>query len=180
MQITLREHAHIFQQNGFDIHVPEEDDENGDGGGAAEGEDDDAHQASRMAAARRRVCVKTLPFSKQLTFGAGDIYELCALLDEHPGASMVRLPKVTAMLASRACRSAVMIGTSLSRQRMTTIVRHMADLEQPWACPHGRPTMRHLFDLAQLHNEAPTHSRGSIQQPHFARSPSSAPSCCAH
>jgi hypothetical protein len=44
---------------------------------------------------------------------------------------------VTSMFASRACRSAVMIGTALSRAQMTNIVRHMFDMEHPWACPHG-------------------------------------------
>jgi len=24
----------------------------------------------------------------------------------------------------------------------------MAEIEQPWDCPHGRPTMRHAFDLS--------------------------------
>ena len=54
------------------------------------------------------------------------------------------------MFASRACRSAVMIGTALSRSKLQTLVRHMSEMEHPWACPHGRPTMRHLFDLSQL------------------------------
>ena len=26
----------------------------------------------------------------------------------------------------------------------------LAGLEQPWNCPHGRPTLRHLVDLAAL------------------------------
>lgn len=30
------------------------------------------------------------------------------------------------------------------------IVEHLADLESPWNCPHGRPTMRHLVDLTSL------------------------------
>lgn len=31
------------------------------------------------------------------------------------------------------------------------IVRHMGTMEHPWNCPHGRPTMRHLVDLASYH-----------------------------
>lgn len=61
-----------------------------------------------------------------------------------------RLPKLVAMYASRACRSAVMLGTALSHPEMRTIVSQMESVEQPWNCPHGRPTMRHLFDLSQL------------------------------
>ena len=51
------------------------------------------------------------------------------------------------MFASRACRSAVMIGTALDRSALTKIVRRLEGVEQPWTCPHGRPTMRHLADL---------------------------------
>eukprot|EP00914_Ancora_sagittata_P014277 GHVO01027841.1.p1 GENE.GHVO01027841.1~~GHVO01027841.1.p1 ORF type:complete len:174 (-),score=34.99 GHVO01027841.1:145-666(-) len=49
-------------------------------------------------------------------------------------------------MASRACRSSVMIGTCLDHPRMLRIVRAMGDLSHPWNCPHGRPTMRHLRD----------------------------------
>jgi len=34
------------------------------------------------------------------------------------------------MFASRACRSAVMIGTALERHKMKTIVEHLSDLDQ--------------------------------------------------
>ncbi len=66
----------------------------------------------------------------------------------------IRLPKVTAMFASRACRSAVMIGTALTLPEMTGIVRNLATLDQPWNCPHGRPTLRHLVDLRKLFKDA--------------------------
>ena len=58
------------------------------------------------------------------------------------------------MFASRACRSAVMIGTSMTREHMLRIVRQMAAMDQPWNCPHGRPTMRHLIDLSMLEADA--------------------------
>lgn len=64
-----------------------------------------------------------------------------------PSKSVLRLPKLAAMFASRACRSAVMIGTSLQQSEMRVIVDRMGTMEQPWNCPHGRPTMRHLVDL---------------------------------
>lgn len=61
-----------------------------------------------------------------------------------------RLPKVVAMYASRACRSAVMIGTALHPRDMQRIVARLEHVEQPWNCPHGRPTLRHLVDLTSL------------------------------
>ena len=30
------------------------------------------------------------------------------------------------------------------------LLRQLASLDQPWNCPHGRPTLRHLVDLEQL------------------------------
>ena len=54
------------------------------------------------------------------------------------------------MFASRACRQSVMIGTALNQQEMKKIVSHMGDIEQPWNCPHGRPTIRHLVNLDMI------------------------------
>jgi len=61
--------------------------------------------------------------------------------------AMLRPSKVRAMLAMRACRGSIMIGRALSTERMVRIVSNLADLESPWNCPHGRPTMRHLMHL---------------------------------
>ena len=55
--------------------------------------------------------------------------------------------RVRAMLAMRACRSSIMIGKALDRPLMQRILEHLADLQAPWNCPHGRPTMRHLCVL---------------------------------
>jgi DNA mismatch repair protein PMS2 len=51
------------------------------------------------------------------------------------------------MFAMRACRSSIMIGRALSTRQMARVVRHMGEMEKPWNCPHGRPTMRHLCGL---------------------------------
>ena len=48
------------------------------------------------------------------------------------------------MIASRACRGSIMIGRALHPRAQRAVLDHLADLEQPWNCPHGRPTMRHL------------------------------------
>ena len=59
----------------------------------------------------------------------------------------IRIPKLVTMFASRACRSAIMIGTALQHQEMKSVVGRLESIDQPWNCPHGRPTMRHLIDL---------------------------------
>eukprot|EP01038_Epipyxis_sp_PR26KG_P005053 gene5053-7054_t len=40
-----------------------------------------------------------------------------------------------------------MIGTTLKQPEMISIVNNLSGLEQPWNCPHGRPTLRHLFNM---------------------------------
>jgi DNA mismatch repair protein PMS2 len=55
---------------------------------------------------------------------------------------MLRPKKVYQMLASRACRTSVMIGDTLDIKKMSSMVSNLANLESPWNCPHGRPTIR--------------------------------------
>lgn len=62
---------------------------------------------------------------------------------------IVRLPKSIAMFASRACRSSIMIGEALSEKKMEEVVKRLHNVEQPWTCPHGRPTIRHIRDLLE-------------------------------
>ncbi|XP_078429747.1 DNA mismatch repair protein isoform X2 [Wolffia australiana] len=103
-----------------------------------------------------------VPFSKNITFGVEDVKELLSILADVEGeCSMICSYKmdtqdslcpsrVRAMLASRACRSSVRIGDPLAKIEMQKIVQNLSGLKSPWNCPHGRPTMRHLVDLATL------------------------------
>ena len=106
-----------------------------------------------------RLALAAVPFSKDTVFDASDVHELVAMLDEGEYAvpvrsqlsvglnsaskTIVRPSKVRNMLAMRACRSSIMIGTPLTRARMKKILQNLTTLEAPWNCPHGRPTMRH-------------------------------------
>lgn len=40
-----------------------------------------------------------------------------------------------------------MVGKSLGQRQMERVVRNLGQLDKPWNCPHGRPTMRHLTGL---------------------------------
>lgn len=71
--------------------------------------------------------------------------------------SFIRLPKLISMFASRACRQSVMIGTALSEREMVNIIRQLVAIDQPWNCPHGRPTMRHLADLSSIIHQRELH-----------------------
>jgi DNA mismatch repair protein PMS2 len=95
----------------------------------------------------QRCQVVNLPVSRETTFSISDLEELIALLTEQPSGSAPRPSKVRKMFAMRACRSSVMIGKTLTHQQMSKLVRHMGEIDKPWNCPHGRPTMRHLCNL---------------------------------
>jgi len=102
----------------------------------------------------RRCNLLSLPMSKDVTFSLSDLEELIALLADSPPASastdisqIPRPSKIRRLFAMRACRSSVMIGKSLSKMQMQRLVRRMGEVEKPWNCPHGRPTMRHVLGL---------------------------------
>ena len=122
---VLMDNVEIFRKNGFEFEI----DEN--------------------AAAMRKIKLVSLPMSKNWTFGVEDIEELIFMLSDSPGV-MCRPSRVRKMFASRACRMSIMVGTALNYAQMKKIVCHMGEIEHPWNCPHGRPTMRHLVNLAML------------------------------
>ncbi|PSC67581.1 DNA mismatch repair PMS1 isoform X3 [Micractinium conductrix] len=132
-ELTVRDNMEAFRQNGFDF---------------------------KNDPATGRLLLSAVPFSKNIVFGAPDVLELVTLLDSGAAAPMavgggaatqsatagavVRPSRVRAMLASRACRSSIMIGKHLEPRTMRLILEHLSQLAAPWNCPHGRPTMRHL------------------------------------
>ena len=121
----LSENLDVFERNGFKFEI------------------------DPTAPATQKVKLVSLPMSKNWTFGKEDIDELIFMLSEMgegENTSDLRPSRVRAMFASRACRSSVMIGRSLTNTDMTKLIRHMAEIEQPWNCPHGRPTIRHLIN----------------------------------
>ncbi|KAI0009711.1 DNA mismatch repair protein MutL [Xylariaceae sp. FL0662B] len=124
----IKENIDALETNGFAVSV----DESGD----------------RPVGSRCQLL--SLPLSRETTFSLADLEELIALLAEHHHQSASAVPRpsrVRKMFAMRACRSSVMIGRSLTIRQMERLVRHMGELDKPWNCPHGRPTMRHLCGL---------------------------------
>ncbi|XP_053606101.1 mismatch repair endonuclease PMS2 [Plodia interpunctella] len=124
----LMDNLEVFKKNGFTFEVNED------------------------ALPTKRVKLLTIPMSKNWIFGKEDIEELLFMLRESPS-EYCRPSRVRAMFASRACRKSVMIGTALSKSDMKILVNHMAEIDKPWNCPHGRPTIRHLVNLAMVHTK---------------------------
>jgi DNA mismatch repair protein PMS2 len=121
---------------------------------------------------RRRWSLTALPHSgapkgrNAVQYGPSDVQALCAILlslndDNHDstvvdvsGNNAVRrysaLPKTIALWASRACRGSVMIGQALSRTEMERIVQRLSGVDDPWHCPHGRPTLCHVHAMEPI------------------------------
>lgn len=93
------------------------------------------------------------PVLHSWNFDKSDIEEILAVVSEFPGV-MYRPAKLRRIFASRACRKSVMIGTALNTNQMQTIIHHLGVLDQPWNCPHGRPTLRHLADLRNINQKS--------------------------
>ncbi|XP_052024692.1 mismatch repair endonuclease PMS2 isoform X5 [Apodemus sylvaticus] len=121
-EAVLIENLEIFRKNGFDFVIDED------------------------APVTERAKLISLPTSKNWTFGPQDIDELIFMLSDSPGV-MCRPSRVRQMFASRACRKSVMIGTALNASEMKKLITHMGEMDHPWNCPHGRPTMRHIANL---------------------------------
>ncbi|XP_045766529.1 mismatch repair endonuclease PMS2 isoform X1 [Maniola jurtina] len=127
----LMDNLEIFKKNGFTFKIDEH------------------------APPTKRVKLLTIPMSKNWMFGKEDIEELLFMLRENQS-EYCRPSRVRAMFASRACRKSVMIGTALSRADMRVLIDHMAEIDKPWNCPHGRPTIRHLVNLAMVQTSEST------------------------
>lgn len=108
-----------------------------------------------LAECGHRAELTGMPVSGHWQFGQEDIEELIFLIREggveDKEHHMFRPSRVRQMLASRACRTAVMIGTALNNSEMLKLIKQMAQMENPWSCPHGRPTIRHLLSLQLVH-----------------------------
>ncbi|KAF7340690.1 Mismatch repair endonuclease PMS2 [Mycena sanguinolenta] len=126
-ELLALENIDVLRQNGFEVETAAE-------GGAGLGP---------------RLSLTAQPVSKDTVFDMKDLEEIIHRMRDQPTGQMVRCSKARAMFAMRACRKSVMIGMPLNKGQMTTVVRHMGTMDQPWNCPHGRPTMRHLACIAK-------------------------------
>ena len=107
----------------------------------------------------------SVPHCKGITFSSADVVEMIGMIDRgerslwHLEVNGGRGDKASerqyavypsrfrALLASKACRTSIMIGKALTEKKMKEILSNLSTLVSPWNCPHGRPTMRHLAYL---------------------------------
>jgi DNA mismatch repair protein MutL len=71
---------------------------------------------------------------------SGEIFlkEILAELEEE---EKVEKNKVKAVAKSFACHAAVKAGERLTQEEMSTLLRQLFATEEPYSCPHGRPTV---------------------------------------
>ncbi len=75
-------------------------------------------------------------------YGFSDLSLFTQMLDElnsHPGAPAADL--LHAHLATMACKAAVKGGMHLSFQEANSLIQELLKLDNPYHCPHGRPTI---------------------------------------
>ena len=121
-EMTLIENLSVFEMNGFKFLIDE------------------------SAAPGSKIKIHSKPFSKNWEFGREDIEEMIFMLDDAPN-TICRPSRIRTMFASRACRKSVMIGDALTKKQMQKLLENMGQLDHPWNCPHGRPTLRYLQNL---------------------------------
>ncbi|CDW77338.1 mismatch repair endonuclease pms2-like [Stylonychia lemnae] len=124
--LAIKLHKEVFKMNGFKVEPKESDDE-----------------------MNNLFLIKSLPLIKKANFTVDD-FDKEQSYQAKEGMlhkEIMRPSKIYANLASRACRTSIMVGTDLDQQTMKKVVNNLATLESPWNCPHGRPTMRFLKKL---------------------------------
>lgn len=144
-ELTVREHPDVFALNGFTFR------EDPETGRLALSATPLGRKSSNLGPDDVRELIGVLQGDDVEAHGAG-LLPLWTTTKSSKGRKSTTIPRpsrVRAMLASKACRSSVMIGKALTKKDMRRIVDRLSELESPWNCPHGRPTMRHLYTLAR-------------------------------
>lgn len=75
-------------------------------------------------------------------YGCKEDEMLLAVLEDLSGHSVKGAPEIVyEKLASMACKAAVKGNSSMSRPEIEALIQELLELENPYHCPHGRPTM---------------------------------------
>ena len=80
----------------------------------------------------------TVPVYKNHFFTVEDFYQLL----ENVESEIYESDKFRNIMASKACRSSIMIGEALTEKEMRRILDNLSVIDLPWKCPHGRPTVQ--------------------------------------
>ena len=98
----------------------------------------------------RTLMLDAMPQLQSVDLGERAMLEYAQALQDTAGGSTLAPPAVLRVLASKACRRAIMFGDTLSVPQCQALLEELARCEQPLQCAHGRPTIAPLVDLAAL------------------------------
>lgn len=126
---TIKNNPTIFEKNGFSLDFKQ----------------DSNNQF-------QDIYLKALPCFKNIQFDLNDFYELLRNVQssENYSEEAIRPKKVQTSIAFKACRGSKMVGDPLSLKEMESIVFKLSELQSPWNCPHGRPTMIKSDSLSNI------------------------------
>ena len=96
------------------------------------------------------ILLESVPAVQSVELGEPAMLEFACALAATAGGSRLAPPAVQRVLASKACRRAVMFGTELSNDQCEHILARLAECDLPFQCAHGRPSIIPLLDLAEL------------------------------
>jgi len=85
----------------------------------------------------------TVPVYKGHFFGVDDFYSLLKNLEN----GIFESDRFREIMASKACRTSIMIGKPLKLSEMKKVVSNLGTLRLPWKCPHGRSTFQILMSI---------------------------------
>lgn len=92
---------------------------------------------------------------RQLPLWMKDVEEeafLCDMIDIWEKDKEISLDKLRKhAIATMACHSSIRFNRSLTLDEMKRVIEDLAHCEQPFHCPHGRPTMICMEDKALIH-----------------------------
>lgn len=89
----------------------------------------------------------TIPVYQNNFFGVEDFFSLLENLEK----GLDSPSKFRNIMASKACRSSIMVGETLNYKEMKKVLTNLSTLKLPWCCPHGRPTFKILSELSLQH-----------------------------
>ncbi|GJP53304.1 hypothetical protein CLOM_g12465, partial [Closterium sp. NIES-68] len=98
----------------------------------------------------KRLLVLAVPHLLGTSLRAEDILDYLLQLQETGGVASTPPRAVLLMLASKACRGAIMFGDMLKTSECCQLIECLKHTQLPFQCAHGRPTMVPLMDLEEL------------------------------
>jgi len=88
--------------------------------------------------------ITTVPVMMKSHVGSGFFTELLDKIGDAGFSSDSPYTYKTELIATAACKAAIKGGDSTTKEEAESLIKQLLDLENPFTCPHGRPTIIEL------------------------------------